>query len=71
MPRLDNQSQDIQDYYTLDGDPDMPPLDLCLDCFYAWEGEDRDDVIDHPPYEEQTPPYECFDCGAILTEADN
>lgn len=75
MPRLDNQSQDVRGYYGLDedfNDPGrIPPVDLCEYCASLWEIEDRDDVVEHPPYQEQDPPYFCLDCGEVLTEDDN
>ena len=75
MPRLSNQSEDVRAYYGL-GEENMAgcddiPIDLCEYCWYQWEGCDRDDEIDHPPYEEQNPPYVCVDCGRELTAADN
>ena len=75
MPRLDNTSPPVYEFYGIEPnleDPGtMPIVDLCLYCSWEWEDEDQDFVIDHPPYEEQHPSYHCFDCGEVLTEADN
>jgi len=75
MPRIDNQSLDVAQYYGFDHIPidqyARPTVDLCRACAAEWEIEDRDDEIDHPDYEEQHPRYRCLDCGEELTEEDN
>ena len=73
MPRLDNQSQDVAEYYGFNKEKieDRPLVDLCQQCADEWETADRDDVTEHPPYEEQNPPYICFDCGVDLDKWDN
>ena len=68
MPRLDNSDPDVIHCFCLDN-PDEP-VDLC---FWCWDQEfdQLDKTVDHPPYEEQNPPYECYWCSSFLTADDN
>lgn len=73
MPRLDNSSEDVVEYFKLDFNPEDPgatePIDVCQDCF---EGDlDELPTCEHPPYDEQWPRYTCYWCGAKLEDYDD
>jgi hypothetical protein len=71
MPRLDNSDYGVISHYRLpykDSDPAAtPPVDLCSDCGCSWLDAYLD--IEHPSYDDGE--YRCFECGRILTEAED
>jgi hypothetical protein len=71
MTRIDNSDPEMIKLFDLEFDPTDPgrtePVDLCRGCFRKLE----DFESEHPSYEEQFPPYECFSCGEELTEEDD
>ena len=68
MPRLDDTDPDVVDLYGYEGHIYVP-IDLCADCYAAEDGIGGD--AEHPPYEDQHPPYTCSECGVELTADDN
>lgn len=72
MPRLDNSSIEVINYYDIsDFDPDDPgksdTVDLCVYCFDKWKSDGLE--IEHPPYEDWDKT--CKECGCPLEEVDN
>lgn len=75
MPRIDNSSDEIIDFFDLDYDPDdpgdTPPVDLCANCWLEAIIKNELDgyEIEHPNYEDDY--YRCHSCDALLTAMDN
>jgi len=68
MPRIDNIHSEIRELFELGEFNQEDPLDVCMSC-YHWTG--LEDDVEHPPYDEQDPPYVCAWCGCDLDGLDD
>jgi hypothetical protein len=78
MPRLDNSViETVWRFGDIDThnwkDPGQnPPFDFCLGCWRRHVAHSFSELeIDHPPYKEQEPPCQCWECSADLTGEDD